>query len=278
MNSSNVRWLLVAAFIGKLAIISGVTLVGNSDSAMASARSVALVYKGPGACEATSRTEGCAEAAARIAKSQGFQVVFVGPEDIPQPEWQNASLWIQPGGRARIQAKSMSKQLKSWIANFVREGGGYVGFCAGGFLATEKFGWETKDGPFEDVGFGFFKGKSFYYDSFDEVLNENFLAQIIETSWSGRNRYIYWELGPYFTPQSASGAEIVSWYPVHPNDSGVEKIMTLRSTFGLGRVYVTAVHPEAPQNWRQYYGLEDPDGVDFSLAAEMVLWSQRMTR
>ncbi len=54
-----------------------------------------------------------------------------------------------------------------------------------------------------------------------------------------------------------------------------EKVMTIRTTYGAGRVYVTAVHPEAPQDWRTYYNVTDQDGLDTDLATDMVRWATK---
>ncbi len=234
---------------------------------------LALIYKGPGSCETSGRISGCSEMAAEMASLAGYRTQFVGPTDHDRTLFLAAKLWIQPGGRARIQTQTMSSALKKQIVEFVKNGGGYVGFCAGGFLATEKFGWETKEGPFEATGLGLIRGKSFYYDKFDKELSETLLAKMIQVSWAGINRWIYWELGPYFTQESLDGTRstAVAHYPRFGDDDA--PILAIRGYFGRGRFFVSATHPEAPNSWREFYGIEDPDGVDFDHAVEMIRWT-----
>lgn len=42
--------------------------------------------------------------------------------------------------------------------------------------------------------------------------------------------------------------------------------------YGNGKVFITGLHPEAPQSWRTYYGINDSDGLDFDLVDEMISW------
>lgn len=235
---------------------------------------IALIYKGPGSCEPSSITSGCSDASAVIAKMAGFKPIFVGVEGVQDPSLlKKAKVWIQPGGRARIQVQKMSSLLKEQIRTFVNNGGGYVGFCAGGFLATEHFGWvdTNPDNSFEADALGLLKGNSRYFDEYDSELNDFLMAKILPVKWEGANRQIYWELGPYFdsSTTSTAGYEVTAYYPPTPKGT---KAMSVRGMFGKGKVYVTAVHPEAPADWRKYYRLNDQDGVDLDLAVRMVKW------
>lgn len=234
---------------------------------------IALVYKGPGSCEHPDESDSCSGAAASVALAAGLKVVFVGPEGIEAAGlWDKAEVWIQPGGRAKIQVQKMTEDLKLRVRKFVSEGGGYVGFCAGGFLATEHFGWVNKEKPensFESDALGLLPGNSRYYDKFDEILSDDKLALVLPTTWLGKPRSVYWELGPYFDQTTLrKNVELVGSY-----QDGLG--MTVRSTFGKGRVFVTAVHPEARKSWYDYYKLEDKDGLDEALAVGMVKWAKR---
>lgn len=243
------------------------------------AKPIALIYRGPGSCSASSTTTGCSESAAMVAESAGFEVQYIGtslPEDLTL--FDRASVWIQPGGRARIQVAEMKADLKSKIVEFVSKGKGYVGFCAGGFLATESFGWDQDDGTkYEALGLGLIPGKSHYYDLYDKELNDFLLAKIITVNWQDKARDVYWELGPYFTEEnlkSNANYDVIARYPLaRLKDQDFQPIMTMRGLYNKGRFYVTAVHPEAPQDWRDYYKLNDKDGLELDLAKEMIVWA-----
>jgi len=242
--------------------------------AMTKEKPLALIYKGPGSCYQTRVTTGCSEASKHVAELAGFRTKYVGPDEEKDTLFKKAKVWIQPGGRVRTQAKHMNQKLKDNIVDFVANGGGYVGFCAGAFLATDIFGWDSsQDGPFETKGLGMVPGKSYLYTHYNKELNENLLAKIIPVKWFGKEKKIYWELGPYFTSESIDkNYEVVSYYDGPEKD---KYILSLRGEYEKGKVFIIATHPEAPQDWRDYYKIKDPDGVDFQDAVDMIKWATK---
>jgi glutamine amidotransferase-like uncharacterized protein len=48
---------------------------------------------------------------------------------------------IFPGGRAHKQAAALGENARGAVKDFIRSGGGYVGICAGGFLASAQYEW-----------------------------------------------------------------------------------------------------------------------------------------
>ncbi len=210
----------------------------------------ALIYKGPGSCE-----DGCSEASADVARLAGLTPVYVGPDEKNLAIFNDAVVWIQPGGKSNTVAEKMNPKLKKALKEFIAQGGCYVGFCAGGFLATEQVGGsETK-------GLGILLGRSELLDVAGDPE-----AAILMTQWSGVKRGLYFEGGPYFAPKAGQrNPEITATYA----DGSWASV---RNTFGKGRVYVTGGHPEAPEDWRTYFKLIDADGLDQDLAVEMINW------
>jgi len=233
-----------------------VSVVGFVPRLQAQTREpIALVYDGPGACE-----EDCAVAAAEIARLEGLTPLFVGPQDIPQPSWSDASAWIQPGGKSSTVARSMSAELKSWIRDFVDQGAAYVGFCAGGFYSTA----EVSDRGI--AGLGVMPGLTRFFDSFGDT--EVIMTKIL---WAGVSRQVYWEGGPYFVlPETPVGEAPRAW-PLATYENG--QIAAAQALFGRGRVSVSGPHPEAPESWKTYYKLQDSDGPDTDLAQGMLRWA-----
>ncbi len=216
---------------------------------------MALVYRGPGACD-----DGCWAAAAATAGRLGLAVRYVGPGETDPRLFDGAAVWIQPGGESHIVAEHLSVALKSRLQTFVAGGGAYVGFCAGGFYGSRLFHTLDDDGQDKVYsGLGFFDGESFLYST-DES------PEILLTAWAGMPRYLYWEGGPYFAVPSGAGAEIVATYP-----DGRPGMIQVH--YGQGRAALSGLHPEAPQDWRDAAGLTDPDGLDFALADAMVRWA-----
>ncbi len=48
---------------------------------------------------------------------------------------------IQPGGSGSRQGKTLSEDGRAQIRGFVAKGGGYLGICAGAYLATNDYPW-----------------------------------------------------------------------------------------------------------------------------------------
>lgn len=212
----------------------------------------ALVYKGPGACD-----DGCWQASYDLAKYAGFDAVYVGPNALTSSSTQadrdaifkDAAVWIQPGGYAGVAMQNMTSQLKNALKEFIAAGGGYIGFCAGAFVATAKVGTTSIK------GLGIFPGGTKLYGKGVDLK---------KIDWLGQSRFLYWEGGPYLRNLPGS-VEVTATYP---NGAPV----SARTSYGKGRVYVSGVHPEAPQEWLDYTGETDTDGLDYDLGVAMLRW------
>jgi hypothetical protein len=81
----------------------------------------------------------------RILGEAGMQVLRVGPEEIAAdgtlPHFQ---LLIVPGGLASKEAAAIGEAGRQRIQQFVRQGGGYMGICAGAYLGTSTYDWSLK--------------------------------------------------------------------------------------------------------------------------------------
>lgn len=231
-----------------------VALLSLTFAAQAYAGPKALVYKGAGACD-----DGCYQSAFELAKKAGFDPVYVGPKDLNAQStaaderaiFEEAKVWIQPGGYASTAMATMTPQLKTAIKKFIYNGGGYVGFCAGAFVSTSMVG-TTKN-----AGLGIFPGGTKLYGSGVDIKR---------VQWNGSTRYLYWEGGPYLR-NLPNTVEKIAFYP-----NGTTA--TARTHYGKGKVYISGLHPEAPQSWIDYSGKKDRDldGLDFDLGIEMLHW------
>jgi glutamine amidotransferase-like uncharacterized protein len=198
-----------------------------------------------------------------MAMKAGFDPVYDGANALNRNTtkedaenlFRDAALWVQPGGKSSIAVSNMTSQLKDALKQFVREGGGYVGFCAGAFASTSWVGTTNYR------GFEFMPGRSILYRNPRG-------ADLIPITWNGKIRHIYWEGGPYLTELPEGKAEVIATYP-----NG--QVASARSVYGRGKIFVTGLHPEAPQSWRDYYRMKDADGLDDDLAVEMMEWVTR---
>lgn len=76
-----------------------------------------------------------------LTKSAGFDCRRVTPEDIRDGCLRDFDVLIMPGGSAREQAMHLGERGQENIRAFVKKGGGYVGICAGSYLATPGYRW-----------------------------------------------------------------------------------------------------------------------------------------
>lgn len=73
-------------------------------------------------------------------KKMGYTVQIIGDEELQTLPYAFSAL-IQPGGYGTHRVKRIGAQGFKNIRKFIREGGGYVGFCAGSYLATSHWDW-----------------------------------------------------------------------------------------------------------------------------------------
>lgn len=216
--------------------------------------SKAVVYGGYGACE-----DDCVTGAAEAAREAGFEPVIVYPDTFDPRVLDDAALWIQPGGKSVQSAQAMGKTMMSQIRNFIKNGGGYVGFCAGAFFSTSKIGTSGTD------GLGITPGKTIVYKAqgYPTIEKMTLLQNEKEVS-----RQIYWEGGPYFILTNAEKAQV----NITGSYARTAQVAAVRNTYGAGKVWVTGAHPEAPQWWRDSSNLFDKDGLDYDVTTEMIQW------
>ena len=223
---------------------------------------VGIVWNGPGAC-----TDGCIQGAADAVTGAGFTVRYVN-EQTPttSPEnlaaiFLNAKVWVMPGGHSNKEVGAMTPALITALQQFISNGGGYVGWCAGSFAATAKIGTTGL------TGLGIFPGDTIPYITKSE--QNAYGGSIEKLTWMNDTHYFYLEGGSYMT-NLPSSVEVISRY-----DDQVS-VAAARTTYGNGRVYLSGVHPEAPTWWWTGTGIVDPDGSDQAYAIEMIKWSAHL--
>lgn len=216
---------------------------------------IALVYGGDGACP-----EDCVAGAVKAAELAGLTALVVDPKKYDPKIFDSAAVWIQPGGVAVTASLAMGSKLKTLLRNFVKNGGGYVGFCAGAFLATSRIGTSGYS------GLGITVGNTILYegnDTYPSIEKMNFFLDS-----GNQTRDIYWEGGPRFTFSNTDFKKI----EVKARYAKTNQISTIRTTYGKGRVFVTGAHPEAPEWWRTSERVIDEDGLDYGVTTEMLQW------
>lgn len=221
---------------------------------------LALIYNGPGACP-----EDCITAAVNVAHKAGLQTQLVNSFEANPQIFSKASVWIQPGGMSSLVGIMMNVTLRQNLKSFIQRGGGYVGFCAGGFFASLEDPWRSN--------LAVFPGEAIFVTEFpDKPL-------MTSVSWKGKKRSVYWEGGPYFKVAKNSNFEAISYY-----ENG--SIAGVQGHYGMGKVIIVGYHPEAPAWWKKEIMLsqselkhnhhiytQDFDGSDDDIAIDMIKWA-----
>ncbi|MCW1885397.1 BPL-N domain-containing protein [Luteolibacter flavescens] len=82
----------------------------------------------------------------RLSKDAALRVELVGVPEILQGALDHADVLVMGGGKASLESQALGKEGRALVVDFVRQGGGYVGICAGAFLGS------TSTGKFEYLG------------------------------------------------------------------------------------------------------------------------------
>ena len=212
---------------------------------------LALVYRGPAS------TKGCPEAVAAALRRSRWEldVRFVGPgEELRlEPEvLARARLYAQPGGGGLRHAYRRMKRSAGAIQGFVRSGGGYLGFCLGGYLAGET------------PGFGLLPGDADRFISSPGAHPDHAGDSLLTLTWRGRRRRLFFQDGPWFDLDPARGtAEVLATY-----DNGLPAAVV--TPFGAGAVGVVGPHPEATPDWFSDSGLPVPADLSTDLSQDLI--------
>jgi len=214
---------------------------------------IALVYRGP-----ASGSSGNSEAVAALLASDhtNFSVIYVGPEEEVSVQdglkLKNVVLYAQPGGDGTVDQayKTMSSDAAA-IRSFVQNGGRYLGFCMGGYFVDD------------DPGFGLGLNTNQYISLPDATVTTE-RDSIIQVSWRGNTRWMYFQDGPYFIPdRNVKGQTILATYT-----NG--KVAAMVQPYGKGKIGASGPHPEADASWYAQAGLIDPDGLDADLFHDLI--------
>ena len=221
-----------------LALVWGCTTVPVASSA----RDLRVaVYVGPGACGT-----GTLRHVQIGAFAHGVEEVLVDDALINRDVLRTVDVLVMPGGSSPAMAKALGKDGIDRIRAFVAGGGGYIGTCAGAVLGSMSIpGY--RDGMIELAPYATAPNIARPHA---EIFVGWTPAASEALGFTGRQRVSY-SWGPVFTPAKAlAGA---SFRTLATYDSEVPykdfppmlgKVAIVGGTYGKGRVFLSAVHPE----------------------------------
>jgi hypothetical protein len=191
------------------------------------------------------------ETQGRLFESQlpGCRVERVGPVDIRLGCLGSFDVVIFPGGSGSAQAKAMADSGRKAVTNFIDGGGGYIGVCAGAYLALNNYSWSLGLVPL---------------DSFDTAHWRRGQASL-ELELSERGEAVFERLGkpllqvefrqgPLMRPSEEAGdhaePEVLAWFRSGVGENGadpetmVDTPAIVGGDYGEGRVLLFSPHPE----------------------------------
>jgi glutamine amidotransferase-like uncharacterized protein len=277
MNVQVRRLLVAAVLLAAVLAVTGAACGGGVARAGAPAagghrvqRPVALVYRGPAACD------GCPEAAADMLarQPQHFVIRYIGPRQrlrFSARALRGVALFVLPGGgndvdqawRGLRDDPGFSPAL---VRDYVRAGGRYLGICMGGYLAGITAG---------NGGLRLLPGDSAEYVGSSGARVATTADTLVQVTWLGghrpRPRTMYFQDGPYFqlsdprTDPQARAAVVLARYR-----SVGEPVAIMIVPYGRGRVAVSGPHPEATPDWYTANGLTSFYAADIDIGNALI--------
>ena len=165
------------------------------------------------------------------------------------------------GGSGSKEAATIGKDGADAVQAFVKDGGGYIGVCAGAFLCSAHYSWSLNlidthvfTGKREVKGVG---PKNMWYRG-------KFSSQKMQLTNEGQKLFadipeyidVRYQNGPIVSPQNFPGLkpyEVLAWFRsekvLYPPQKGtmVNTPAIVSGTYGKGRVISISPHPEATE-------------------------------
>ena len=184
-----------------------------------------------------------------LTAENGFSTHRVTAAEIRGGCLDEVDVLIMPGGSGSKQAGQLAEEGRQKIREFVRGGGGYVGICAGSYLATTHYDWSL----------GLINAQ--VWDRAHWARGGGDVAlRISDAGWRllcrGGSVVVHYNQGPLLVPDDKAGLpgyEVLAVFETEIAEKGAtDGVMTgthaiIRSTFGEVLVICYSPHPEVPE-------------------------------
>lgn len=185
-----------------------------------------------------------------ILRRYGMPVAGITPEEIWDGKLDGLDLLIVPGGLSTGQAKALRDEGCRRIENFVGSGGGYLGICAGAYLAARGYNPDTSriqlvNAEIPDIAHSY-RGVADLWVSITQG------AHPIVQGFSGKLR-VHYENGPILVPgtsESLPAFQMLAKYrsDLHQTNAPAGLMpgsaALTASSYGSGRCVLFSFHPE----------------------------------
>jgi len=177
----------------------------------------------------------------------GFAARRVTSQEIRDGGLDGCDVLIMPGGSGSKQAERLQASGRDRIRAFVRSGGGYVGICAGSYLASSHYDWSL----------GLINARVWDRAHWARGGGEVSI-RMTDAGWQllgrGGSVPVRYHQGPLLVPDDETelpGYEVLATFETEVAGKGAQPgSMTgthaiIRSMFGRGRVICYSPHPES---------------------------------
>jgi glutamine amidotransferase-like uncharacterized protein len=187
--------------------------------------------------------------------ARGIQITKIKGADIADGRLKDFDVVIVTGGSASQQAKTLGDKGREEIRKFVRDGGGYIGICAGAYLACSGFDWGLGVLNARTVSSAWQRGVG------DVEIEPTEHGSKIAEMVVNRRRNVFYENGPIITRDGRSDIpeyDVLAWYRTELSQNNTPAGVMINSpamtcsSFGRGRVMISSPHPEQTQGMEQF--------------------------
>jgi GMP synthase-like glutamine amidotransferase len=178
---------------------------------------------------------------------EGTTVHVIAPDDFSSVDLRQFDVIVFPGGSGSAQARAIGESGREAVKRYVEQGGGYLGICAGAYLATAGFEWSLGLLPAKTVSPKWQRGSG---------------RVELELTDAGRGKFgeitdrflVPYRNGPIIEPKETPGLQpytVAAYFrtEVANNDTPVGVMVDspalFYGTYGRGRVFAISPHPEA---------------------------------
>lgn len=182
-----------------------------------------------------------------LTPANGFQYQVVRPAEIRSGVLKDFDVLIMPGGSGSRQSKALQPEGRKAVRTFVKNGGGYVGICAGAYLASSHYKWSL----------GVINARVWdrqHWARGGETVEIGLTPAGQQVLARGPKKYqVRYHNGPLLVPdnqQDLPGYEVLARFETEvarngaPAEAMVGTHAIIRSKFGAGRVICYSPHPE----------------------------------
>ena len=196
-------------------------------------------------------SEGSANGPKNLARilheENGFNMQRITPEQIRAGDLSEFDVLVMPGGSGSKQSRMLQEEGRKAVRKFVDSGGGYVGICAGSYLASSHYAWSL------DLINANVWDRAHWARGTGTVQLELTATGRLALQSDSDTKSVYYGQGPLLVPGDHPDLppyEVLADYETEVVAKGAvpgamkDTHAIIRATFGQGRVVCFSPHPE----------------------------------